>query len=106
MVFIDGSSFPLFPLLPSHHVVFTLDPPLSPLTLFFLEAVSDLELQTLKQAFDSSAEGGVLSRSQLADVLSDIGFGPVPSDRLFDLFDADGNGEVRRDNRNHKRNRK
>lgn len=69
---------------------------LSPLTLFFLEVVSQLELQTLKQAFDSSAEGGVLSRSQLADVLSEIGFGPVPSDRLFDLFDADGNGEVRK----------
>lgn len=31
---------------------------------------------------------------QLAAVLSNIGFGPVPSDRLFDLFDADGNGEV------------
>lgn len=42
----------------------------------------------------SSAEGGVLSRAQLASVFSDVGFGPVPSDRMFDLFDKDGNGTV------------
>lgn len=60
-----------------------------------LSEVSDSELQSLREAFDASAVGGVLSRAQLAAVLSDIGFGPVPSDRLFDLFDADGNGKVR-----------
>lgn len=59
------------------------------------DAVSELEMEILKTAFHSSAEGGVLSRAQLAAVLRDVGFGPVPSDRLFDLFDADGNGEVR-----------
>ncbi|CAM9934371.1 unnamed protein product [Pylaiella littoralis] len=55
---------------------------------------SALELETLKTAFLSSSEGGILSRAQLASVLSDIGFGPVPSDRMFDLFDKDGNGMV------------
>eukprot|EP00752_Nemacystus_decipiens_P012818 g11352.t1 len=55
---------------------------------------SVLELETLKGAFLSSAEGGVLSRTQLASVFSDVGFGPVPSDRMFDLFDKDGNGTV------------
>ncbi|CAM9628981.1 unnamed protein product [Ectocarpus sp. 6 AP-2014] len=55
---------------------------------------SVLELETLKKAFLSSAEGGVLSRAQLASVFSDVGFGPVPSDRMFDLFDTDGNGTV------------
>lgn len=59
------------------------------------DAVSELEMETLKTAFHSSAEGGVLGRAQLAAVLRDVGFGPVPSDRLFDLFDVDGNGEVR-----------
>lgn len=57
-------------------------------------SVSVLELETLKKAFLSSAEGGVLSRTQLASVFSDVGFGPVPSDRMFDLFDKDGNGTV------------
>ena len=57
-------------------------------------SVSVLELETLKEAFLSSAEGGVLSRAQLASVFSDVGFGPVPSDRMFDLFDKDGNGSV------------
>lgn len=56
--------------------------------------VSEWELDILKKAFYSSAEGGVLSKAQLAAVLSDVGFGPVPSDRMFDLFDKDGNGQV------------
>ncbi|CAM9707408.1 unnamed protein product [Scytosiphon promiscuus] len=55
---------------------------------------SALELETLKRAFLSSAEGGVLSKAQLSSVFSDVGFGPVPSDRMFDLFDKDGNGTV------------
>lgn len=57
-------------------------------------AVSALELETLKKAFLASAEGGVLSKAQLSSVFSDVGFGPVPSDRMFDLFDKDGNGTV------------
>eukprot|EP00903_Cladosiphon_okamuranus_P009913 g9412.t1 len=52
------------------------------------------EIETLKKAFLYSADGGVLSRTQLASVFSDVGFGPVPSDRMFDLFDKDGNGTV------------
>ncbi len=56
--------------------------------------VSVLELTTLKKAFLSSAVDNVLSRAQLASVFSDVGFGPVPSDRMFDLFDKDGNGTV------------
>ena len=73
----------------------------SPLPLLFVwprlnVSVSVLELETLKEAFLSSAEGGVLSRTQLAAVFSDVGFGPVPSDRMFDLFDKDGNGTVSR----------
>lgn len=36
----------------------------------------------------------MLGSAQLASVLSDVGFGPVPFDRMFDLFDADGNGKV------------
>lgn len=57
-------------------------------------AVSASELDSLEKAFLSSAEGGVLGSAQLASVLSDVGFGPVPFDRMFDLFDADGNGKV------------
>ncbi|CAN0288372.1 unnamed protein product, partial [Hapterophycus canaliculatus] len=53
---------------------------------------SALELETLKKAFLASAEGGVLSKAQLSSVFTDVGFGPVPSDRMFDLFDKDGNG--------------
>lgn len=43
----------------------------------------------------------MLDREHLASLLSDIGFGPVPSDRMFDLFDKDGNGEVRLKKRAH-----
>ena len=56
--------------------------------------VSEEEEEILKNAFYSSATGEVLSKTQLASALSDVGFGPVPSDRMFDLFDKNGNGEV------------
>jgi Ca2+-binding EF-hand superfamily protein len=62
--------------------------------------VSDAQLLALRTAYkahtaaDRAAAVHGVSRTQFAKILADVGLGELPCDRLFEVFDADGNGAV------------